>query len=111
MYIFLRSGTIFAFRPPASYSPPASGGVYLLRPPEALPPVLVISGPREVDDCSAVLLDASPTLHATGQPTFTWSLANSSCAAAGCDTAALEDAVDPNATLPWVYIYIYMYIM
>lgn len=76
---FLRSGVIFAYAV-GKYSPPASGAVYLVPPQsQARAPEPVVSGPRVVDYCSTLELDASASRYTAGQPNVSWRLSGVNC--------------------------------
>ncbi|CAJ1407034.1 unnamed protein product [Effrenium voratum] len=103
--VFIRSGVLFAHAP-GSYSPPASGGVFL-QPPQsqARAPEPVVSGSRQVDFCSNLELDALASRYTAGQPNVTWRLAMATCLTAEepspagyCNTTDIELAMEAAGT-------------
>eukprot|EP00929_Paragymnodinium_shiwhaense_P069994 TRINITY_DN35390_c0_g2_i1.p1 TRINITY_DN35390_c0_g2~~TRINITY_DN35390_c0_g2_i1.p1 ORF type:complete len:2275 (-),score=328.21 TRINITY_DN35390_c0_g2_i1:86-6910(-) len=95
--VFVRSGVVYAFIPGRGYSPPSSGGVYLLPPPNIRPPQVVMSGPEQVDSCTDIEIDASSSVDDTGEMQMRWSLVAASCKAnsedSSCNLSAIEEQV------------------
>eukprot|EP00435_Cladocopium_sp_Y103_P032004 s1452_g8.t1 len=73
------SGVIFAYAPVGKYSPPASGAVYLVPPQSQARAPEPVSGPRLVDYCSTLELDASASRYTAGQPNVSWRLSGVNC--------------------------------
>lgn len=103
---FLRSGVIFGYSAAGTYSPPSSGAVYLVPPQsEASAPVPVVAGPRLVDYCTTLELDASASRNTAGQPNVSWHLHGVQCYAfegeepeGYCNTTLMELAMEDTTS-------------
>eukprot|EP00434_Breviolum_minutum_P009855 symbB.v1.2.008681.t1/scaffold539.1/size189864/13 len=102
-----RSGVIFGYSAGGTYSPPSSGAVYLVPPQsEASAPVPVVAGPRLVDYCTTLELDASASRNTAGQPNVSWHLHGVQCYAfegeepseGYCNTTLMELAMEDTAS-------------
>lgn len=89
----VQPAVIYGFAPPNRYSPPGGGSIFIGPPAQTQKPLVRLAGARDVDACSIVELDATPSLYATSRPTVTWSVLEAHCGATWpCNFTAVEAA-------------------